>query len=118
MVLILDGNSMVIDERVRSNLCYLICLRHLIRSREVTNPIIFRKIRIFHHTCAICSELPSNVRTMVKRLDRMAISVCVGLINIAHIVKFKVQGTDSLQYISIPYHLLISGYNHLLKCLL
>ena len=32
MVLILDGNS-EIGAHVRSNLCYFICLRHLIRSR-------------------------------------------------------------------------------------
>ena len=37
MVLI-DGNS-EIGAHVRSNLCYLICLRHLIRSRAVTNRI-------------------------------------------------------------------------------
>ena len=36
MVLILDGDS-EIDTHVRSNICYFICLRHLIRSREVTN---------------------------------------------------------------------------------
>ena len=37
MVLMLDGNSKI-GAPVRSNFCYLICLRHLLRSREVTNP--------------------------------------------------------------------------------
>ena len=40
MVLISDGNS-EIDAHVRSNLCYVICLRHLINSRVVTNRITF-----------------------------------------------------------------------------
>ena len=40
MVLILDGIS-EIGAHVWRNLCSLICLRHLIGSREVTNPIIF-----------------------------------------------------------------------------
>ena len=38
MVFILDGNS-YIGAHVRSNLCYLICLRHLIRSKEAQNKI-------------------------------------------------------------------------------
>ena len=40
MVLILDGNS-VIDAHVRSNRFYLICLRHFISSRTVTNRFFF-----------------------------------------------------------------------------
>ena len=40
MLLILGGNS-EIGAQLRSNLCYLICLRHLIRSREVTDLIFF-----------------------------------------------------------------------------
>ena len=36
MVLILDGN-LKIGAHVRSNLCYLICLRHLTRSGGVTS---------------------------------------------------------------------------------
>ena len=41
-----------IGAHVKSNLCYLICLRHLIRSRAVTNPV-------FHAKCGI---LESNGR--------------------------------------------------------
>ena len=40
MVLILDGNS-EIGAHVRSNLCYLICLGHWIRSRVVINRDFF-----------------------------------------------------------------------------
>ena len=48
-----------------SNLCYLICLRHLIRSRADKNRIFFAPIRpIFLHACATCSELPSNISSM------------------------------------------------------
>ena len=35
MVLILDGNSEICTH-VRNNLCYLICLKQLLRSRAVT----------------------------------------------------------------------------------
>ena len=41
MVLIL-GNS-EIGAHVKSSLCYLICLRHLIRSRAITSQIFFSK---------------------------------------------------------------------------
>ena len=34
MVLIRDGNSQI-GAHIRSNLCYLICLRHFIRSRQI-----------------------------------------------------------------------------------
>ena len=40
-------------------ICYLICLRLSIRSRAVTNRVFF------HHACATCSELPSDLNTMV-----------------------------------------------------
>ena len=40
MVFIYDGNS-EIGAQVRSNLCYLIYLRHLMRSRGVTNRFFF-----------------------------------------------------------------------------
>ena len=44
---ILDGNS-EIGAHVRSNLCYLICLRRLIRSRAVTNRLfLLRKDLLF-----------------------------------------------------------------------
>ena len=55
MLLILNGNSEN-GAQVRNNLCYLIRLRHLIRAREKT---------IFLHACARCSELPSNISTMI-----------------------------------------------------
>ena len=49
---ILDGNS-EIGAHVRSNLCYFICLRHLIRSRAVTYRIFFLRTNVL-------SEFPSN----------------------------------------------------------
>jgi len=36
-----------------------ICWRHLVTSKESSNPIFFRKRHILHHTCAACSEPPS-----------------------------------------------------------
>ena len=63
MILILDGIS-EIGARVRGNLCYLISLRHLIRSRAVTNKMC---IHIFLYACANASELPSDINTLDTR---------------------------------------------------
>ena len=65
MVLRLDGNS-ELDAHVRSKFWYLICLRHSIRTKAVTNRIFFslQKRHIIFHVCATCLELPSNISTM------------------------------------------------------
>ena len=42
---------------VRCNLCYLSCLKHLIRTKAVTNRFIFQKRPFFFHACATSSEL-------------------------------------------------------------
>ena len=54
MVLILGGNS-EIGAHARSNVYYLICIRHL--SDSLKSPI-------FLYACNACSELPSNTGTM------------------------------------------------------
>ena len=62
MVIVWEGNS----ERgahVNSNICYLICLRHLNRSRAVTNRIFSEK-KLFFQTCASYYESPSNICTI------------------------------------------------------
>ena len=59
----LDGN-LEIGAQVRSNLCDLIFLTHLIRSRADTNRIFSPKRPIFLNACATCSELPTNISTM------------------------------------------------------
>ena len=65
MVLKLDGNS-EIGAHVRNNVCYYLCLWHLIKSRAVTNRFFFApKRHIFPHASATCSELPSNISTLV-----------------------------------------------------
>ena len=64
---ILDGNSEK-GAHVRSILCTLICLRHLIRSRAVTDPFFSPKRPNFLHVCTTCSELPSNISTMGKTM--------------------------------------------------
>ena len=46
LVLILDVNSEK-GAQVRSNLCYLICLRHLMGSRAVKNRLLLRKDHFF-----------------------------------------------------------------------
>ena len=65
LAFILDGNS-EIAARIRRNLCYLICLRHLIWSRAVTDWIFFFPIKpILLHVCATCSQSPSNISTII-----------------------------------------------------
>ena len=58
LVLILKGNC---DKCALRNLCFLICLRHLIRSRAVNIGFFSPKRPIFPHAYATCSELPSNI---------------------------------------------------------
>ena len=56
MVILLDCNS-EISSHVRSHLCYLICLRHLIRSRAVTNRIFFLQIYIIRSQYVLSHHL-------------------------------------------------------------
>ena len=58
MVLILDG-SLEIRAHVQSD----ICLTHLFRNRAVINQRFFPQ-----KTCTTCSELPSNINTMIEVL--------------------------------------------------
>ena len=74
MELILDGNPEV-GAQVRNILCYLICLRHLIRSRAVTNWIFSPKRPFYLHAFATYSELPSNICTMKGMRHRPRISL-------------------------------------------
>ena len=66
VVLLLDGNSEN-GAHVRSNLSCLTCLRHLIRSRALSNQIFSSEKTLLLHACATCSELPSNKCTMHYR---------------------------------------------------
>ena len=58
------GNS-EIGEHSRSNLCYSICLRRLSTSRTITSRIFTSENAYFLVACATCSELPSNIGTML-----------------------------------------------------
>ena len=63
--LILDGKS-IMGSRAWSVLCYLICLRHMLRSKAVTNLRFFSYKRlIIIHACAKFPELPSGLSTMM-----------------------------------------------------
>ena len=66
IVLILDGIS-EIDAHVRNILGYLICIRHLIRARVITN-WMFLSDFFFVHACATCSESPSYISTMIQEV--------------------------------------------------
>ena len=60
----LDGSS-EIGAHVRSNLCYLICLRALERSTAFTEVIFSSEKKIFFSSaCATYSEIPSSISTM------------------------------------------------------
>ena len=63
LVLISQGNS-EIGEHIQSNLSDLICLKHLIRTYQ----IFLEKRPILLNVCAIWSELPSDINTLVKAL--------------------------------------------------
>ena len=53
IVFIIDGNSKI-GVHVRTNLCYIICLRNLIRSRAATNP---KKTFLLMYTQQVLSYL-------------------------------------------------------------
>ena len=65
MVPLLDGSS-DIGAHVRSNLYNLICLRHLNRSRIVTNLLFSEKT--YYTLCVRCPELPSDSSTVGLRI--------------------------------------------------
>ena len=71
MELILDGNS-EIDAHIRSNLCYLICLRHLIRSHNLdfsTNePIFLHAAQHFLSYHGKTDHLEARKRTFIGAL--------------------------------------------------
>ena len=65
IVLILDWNSEKMCARRMGDIGKLVCLRHLFRSKAVTNLTFFSaKKPIVLHTCTKYSELPSNMSTM------------------------------------------------------
>ena len=66
LVLILDGNT-EIGAHVKSNLCYLISVRHFIRSRTVTNRIFFSDKTNFSSKQ---SELPSYIISTIRGINR------------------------------------------------
>ena len=63
MVRILDGHP-EIGAHLGSNLCYLSCVRHVIRSSSDTTWSVIPKTPFFLHACAGYSELPSYICTM------------------------------------------------------
>ena len=67
MAFILDSTWEIVA-LVRSNLYYSIVVRPLILSRAVTDRIVFFSLKrpVFLHACATCSELPSNISTMLS----------------------------------------------------
>ena len=74
--LIWDGDSEIDGANVGGNLYYSICLRHLIRSRAVTNRIFFYPKRtILMHVCGKSSELPFSESTMELAGDNSCIKL-------------------------------------------
>ena len=65
MVLVSDGN-LGIGTNVKIDMFCLIWLRHSVSSKVITNRSFYLKIPIYLHTCATCSELPSDVNTMAS----------------------------------------------------
>ena len=65
MVRIVDGNS-DIGAHVRSKLCYLICSRHLVRSRAFIKLYFVSGNIFFLYACVPFLMLPSNTSTMIS----------------------------------------------------
>ena len=77
MVFILDGCSFHYAH-ICGNPGISICRRHFVTSKESSNPIFFRKRPILSHTCATCSELPSNISTMINPMLQTQNTHCHG----------------------------------------
>ena len=69
MLHIKDGN-LVTDSLLRSNICYLTSLKHLIRSRAVTNRFFLRK-DLFSCVTMIIMHVYSTVKILNFRTKRM-----------------------------------------------
>ena len=61
----------------KRNLCYLFSVRHLTRSRVMTNWIFFSEKTYFPACVRTCSELPSNKSAMELIREKMPISYVV-----------------------------------------
>ena len=73
-----------IGAHVRSNICYLICLMHLFRSRDVTHRILFiRKYLLFFMH-------PSNISTIAKLLPKFRIQVEIDKIRPARKIRMSI----------------------------
>ena len=106
MVLISDGSSEP-GMHVRSNLCYLICLRHLIKLRTITNRIFSEKTNFFH-ACATCSELPSDISATIRTGAQDGIKArvedpgfCVGSVSVFFEFCVRIQFLGNRLYKSI-----------------
>ena len=77
MVLILDRTSNI-SAHVWRSFGYLYCSEHLFRPRAVENLFFlsFYEIHIFFHTCATCSELPSNI--IFRGVETWGVYILVG----------------------------------------
>ena len=73
MVFIFDGKSGIVVH-IKRDLRYLIYLRHLFRSRAVTN---LQKGPICLNSCSTYSRLPSNISTMVVPRMGQGYSICL-----------------------------------------
>ena len=78
MVPILDGNS-EIDAHARTYLCYIICLRHLIRSGAAKNRYLSHQKRLSRNKFRICDC--SRTKKMIEKQFKLPISfhVCASI---------------------------------------
>ena len=111
ILLILDGNT-DIGVHIRRLLWHLICLRHFLRSREVTIRIFFfsEKNPILLHACATCFELPSNICAMHLKGLRTVNKVSSLPTHKTRPQKLNAEKTAYLSYISLTLLLKWSYY--------
>ena len=79
-----------------------ICWRHLVTSKETSNPIFFFGKRPWlHHTCATWNEQPSNIKTMGWRGAKPKSKICPNLLPLLRVMIYL---SDSIRSAADLFH--------------
>ena len=84
-------------------LCYLICLRHLIKSSAITNRFFSPKTPIFLYPCSTCSESPSNMGTYYASTEELPYTT-EALILVASLIKSIQRKINAIKLRWRPLH--------------
>ena len=92
-----------IGAHVMRKLCYLICLRHLIKSSAITNRFFSPKTPIFLYPCSTYSELPSNMGTYYASTEELPFTT-EALILVASLIKSIQRKINAIKLRWRPLH--------------